>query len=132
MTKGFGYNLAGILTCAGARGWKWWGWWPKVCNDGLGRGRWGGGPGGCNGWGGAGGDGDGGWWLGCHIDVVQEGKEAGTGVDASCGETRAAEEEPVVKNWFLFGQLANWDKGAAHKDRVGRIGWMGKEWSRVC
>ncbi len=96
VTKGFGCDLAGILMCVGARGWKWWGWWPKGYNDGLGRGRWRGGSGGCNGWGGAGGDG--GWWLRRHIDVVQESGEAGTGVDASCGETRAAEEEPVVKN----------------------------------
>ena len=54
--------------------------------------------------------------------MVQEGGEAGTGVDTSCGETRAAEEEPVVENWLLFDQLANGDPGTLHNERVGRIG----------
>jgi hypothetical protein len=64
--------------------------------------------------------------------MVQEGGEAGTGIDTSCGETRAAEEEPVVENWLLFDQLANGDAGTSHNERVGRIGGVRKERIGVC
>ena len=130
MLEGFGCKLAGILTCTGARGWKQWGWRLKGWEAGPGRRRGGGELRGGNGWAGA--RDNSGLKLRHHVDVVQESGEAGTGVDASCGETRAAEEEPVVENGFLFDQLTDRNEGTAHKERVGQIGRVRKERIGVC
>jgi hypothetical protein len=128
--EGFGCKLASIETCTGARGWNRWCRRSKGGENGPSRGRGGGEPRGGNGWACA--RDDSGWRGRRHVDVLQEGGEAGTGVDTGCGETRAAEEEPVVENWFLFDQLANGDEGTTQKERVGQIGRVGKERIRVC
>jgi hypothetical protein len=63
---------------------------------------------------------------------LQEGGEAGTGVDTGCGETRAAEEEPVVEDRLFLDQLANGDAGTANNERVGRSGGLRKGRIGVC
>ena len=59
---------------------------------------------------------DSGWRGRRHVDVLQEGGEAGTGVDTGCGKTRAAEEEPVVEDRLFLDQLANGDAGTSHNE----------------